>query len=124
MLLDSNILIYAVQPDFQGLRNWLMSQSVCVSAITCLEVLGYHKLTETDKCDFNQLFACIETLSISKEVVECAIGLRQLRKMSLGDAIIAATALIDRKTLVTRNVKDFEWIDGLNVLNPVGNGGF
>jgi len=39
--------------------------------------------------------------------------------MSLSDAIIAATALEHDLTLVTRNLKDFEWIEGLKLLNPV-----
>jgi predicted nucleic acid-binding protein len=38
--------------------------------------------------------------------------------MSLGDALIAATALVHDLTLVTRNVEDFQWIQGLLLLNP------
>lgn len=48
-----------------------------------------------------------------------AVRLRQLRKLTLGDALIAATALVHDRTLVTRNVQDFNWIPGLNVLNPM-----
>ena len=39
--------------------------------------------------------------------------------MSLGDAIIAATALIHGLTLATRNVRDFHWIDELTILDPI-----
>lgn len=39
--------------------------------------------------------------------------------MTLGDAIIAGTALIYELTLVTRNVTDFRWIPELNLLNPL-----
>jgi predicted nucleic acid-binding protein len=39
--------------------------------------------------------------------------------MSLGDALIAATAIVHRLTLVTHNVTDFDWIDGLIVLDPL-----
>ena len=38
--------------------------------------------------------------------------------MALGDAIIAATALVHGLKLVTRNVDDFEHITGLELLNP------
>jgi predicted nucleic acid-binding protein len=38
--------------------------------------------------------------------------------MSLGDSIIAATALGGDSTLITRNVDDFRWIAGLVVINP------
>jgi len=39
--------------------------------------------------------------------------------MSLGDALIGATALIHKYTLVTANTKDFDWIENFNVINPV-----
>ncbi len=38
--------------------------------------------------------------------------------MSLGDALVAGTALGHGLTLVTRNVKDFQWIQGLSLFNP------
>ncbi|WP_413163364.1 hypothetical protein ACL6C3_28730 [Capilliphycus salinus ALCB114379] len=38
--------------------------------------------------------------------------------MTLGDAIIAGTALMYELTLITRNVDDFRWIPQLNLLNP------
>ena len=55
---------------------------------------------------------------ISWDVLEAAIALRQQRKMSLGDALVAGTALHHNLALVTRNTGDFEWIDSLAVLNP------
>ena len=39
--------------------------------------------------------------------------------MSLGDVIIAATALEYKQTLATRNTDDFEWIEELSLINPV-----
>ncbi|WP_375341251.1 type II toxin-antitoxin system VapC family toxin [Plectonema radiosum] len=57
-------------------------------------------------------------LPISQPVIEEAVKLRQIQKMSLGDAIIAATALSYNYQLVTRNIKDFQWIEGLKLLNP------
>jgi toxin FitB len=39
--------------------------------------------------------------------------------MSLGDAIIAAMALVHDLTLVTRNIEDFQWISELSLLNPI-----
>jgi predicted nucleic acid-binding protein len=51
-------------------------------------------------------------------VIQQAIVLRQLRKMSLADAIIAATALAPDLPLVTRNVDDFKHIAGLKLINP------
>jgi predicted nucleic acid-binding protein len=53
-------------------------------------------------------------------VANRAIALRQARKMSLGDAIIAATALVHQLALVTRNVTDFDHIAGLTLQDPLG----
>ena len=49
---------------------------------------------------------------------DAVITLRQQKKMSLGDAIIAATALTHALPLVTRNVQDFRHIAGLKLINP------
>jgi predicted nucleic acid-binding protein len=52
-----------------------------------------------------------------------AILLRQQRKMGLADAIIAATALEYGLPLVTRNVRDFNHIADLRLINPFASEG-
>ena len=59
-----------------------------------------------------------EILAVSDEVAAKAVELRQQRKMSLGDSLIAATALVHNLILVTRNTDDFNWIANLSLLNP------
>jgi predicted nucleic acid-binding protein len=61
-------------------------------------------------------FAAASVLLLSQDVLEQAVKLRQLRKMTLGDALVAATALVHGLTLVTRNLDDFKWIAGLSLL--------
>lgn len=118
MLLDSNIVIYAIKPEFAHLRTLIATQKPAISAISYLEILGYHKLTSEDKRDFQAFFEIISIISISQPILEQAVILRQQRKMSLGDAIIAATALLSDLTLMTANVEDFQWIDDLHLMNP------
>lgn len=117
MLLDSNIIIYAIQPDYGKLRNWITNNNVGVSSITLLEVLGYHNLKTADKHDFEELFSYAEIYAVTHEVIERAIDFRQRQNMSIGDTIIAATAVTHDKTLVTRNVSDFESIEELKLLD-------
>jgi predicted nucleic acid-binding protein len=39
-------------------------------------------------------------------------------KIKLPDAIIAATAIVNNFVLLSRNTKDFEGIEGLEIVNP------
>ena len=63
-------------------------------------------------------FRLAQVLPLSQAVLDQAVTLRQQRNMSLGDALVAGTALVHGLTLVTRNVEDFQWIQGLSLLNP------
>ncbi len=95
-LLDSNIVIYSSKEEFAYLRKYITSSAVisAVSVATVIEVLGYHKLTEVDKTYFESCFAVLRTIEVDTEVTAKAVELRQQKKLSLGDAIIAATALL------------------------------
>ena len=119
MLLDSNIIIYAIKPEFGDLRKLIVEHSPAVSAISYLEVLGYHKMTAADKQDFVEFFNTSQIIPVSQSVLEQAIRFRQQRKMSLGDSIVSATAMLNNLTLMTANVKDFRWIQDLKLLNPL-----
>jgi len=121
VLLDSNIIIYAAQPEHADLRKLIAEHSPAVSAISVVEVLGYHRLPEIERTHFEEFFEAARILSVSDLVISEAVKLRQQRKMTLGDALIAATALTNNLTLVTRNVDDFDWIDGLRVLDPLAS---
>lgn len=119
MLFDSNIIIYAAQPQNDYLREFLINNEVLVSSITKLEVLGYHKLISQEKEILQRIFSAIEVLPINEEVINLAISLRQKRKMSIGDSIIAATALHYNQQLVTHNTADFTWLEELSVIDIV-----
>ncbi|MDF5713996.1 MAG: type II toxin-antitoxin system VapC family toxin [Rhizonema sp. NSF051] len=118
MLLDSNIIIYAAQPGNGGLRKFIAEHEPAVSALSYVETLGYHRLTEIEKQFLEEFFSISLLIPISQPVLDKAVTLRQIRRISLGDAIIAATALTYNLKLVTRNIKDFQWIEGLQLLNP------
>ncbi len=118
LLLDSNIIIYAHQSDYQHIRDFIRNKAIHVSAISYLETLGYHRISPQEKLALQKFFAMITPLPISHLVIQKATELLQQKKLSVGDAVIAATALIYNKTLVTRNTKDFDWITGLELINP------
>ncbi len=117
-LLDSNIVIYATQPGNDWLRVEVLSRPFAVSQATRIEVLGWHGLTPQDKADLETFLAAGPVYSITDAIADRAIALRQARKLSLGDALIAATALEHGLELSTRNVGDFKHIAALKLVNP------
>jgi predicted nucleic acid-binding protein len=119
MLLDSNIVIYSHKAEYKELRDFIRKDNVFISAITCLETLGYHQISNQEKEYLQRFFAVVTILPISDAVIQNAIMLRQQRNISVGDALIASTALLNNLTLVTRNTKDFAWIYNLKLLNPI-----
>lgn len=124
-LFDSNIIIYSSQPAYAWLRPLLEAPDAFLSAVSKVEVLGYPDLTERDRSYCENLFATAEIIPITDEVLEQAIALRRLRRrMGLGDALIAATALTYDLTLVTNNEADFRGLDEqLRLENPIPHGG-
>ena len=118
ILLDSNIFIYAALPEQAMLRERLLEQSVSASAVSRIEVFGYHRLTRKHEQHLEKMFNAVDVIPITDAVVAMAIRLRQQRRMSLGDAVVAATALEYGMPLWTRNSKDFLWVVGLVVHDP------
>ena len=122
-LWDSNTAIYFLQKQFppatENLIEDLLAESLpAISVITEIELLCWKTTSDTD---IQLLIDFIEEVTIFE--LENAIKLktaeiRKTNRVKLPDAIIAATALVHDLTLVTRNVKDFDQIRGLKVINP------
>ena len=94
MLLDSNIIIYAVQNDNPELLELVQDPESSTSIVSYVEALGYH-CSGRGKIGRNlsAIFANIRILPLNLAIADRAVALRQNRRMGLGDAIIAATAL-------------------------------
>jgi len=118
ILLDSNIIIYSSKPENAFLRDFIKKENIAVSIITKIEVLGYHSLLNSERIIFEKLFDTIEILELNDKIANTSIEFRKKYKLTLGDAIIAATATENNYRLITRNIKDFEKIKHLKVFNP------
>ena len=121
-LIDSNVLIdYMAElipskgSDF--VEN-LFNTNFLISVVTKIEVLGYNDLPQ--KMSIMRNFVSLsEILQLNETVTEKTIDLKcSFRKMKLGDAIIASTAIVYNLSLITRNVDDFKFIPNLTLLNP------
>lgn len=117
ILIDSNIIIYTGLGNQGQLRKWLKNYSPVVSAVSQIEVLGYWKLTKKDKYYFETFFSNLKVIPINEEVIEEAIALKQMKSKSLGDSIIAATAILENIPLLTANSKDFSSIKNLELID-------
>ncbi|HRK33734.1 MAG TPA: type II toxin-antitoxin system VapC family toxin [Candidatus Hydrogenedentes bacterium] len=120
MLCDSNILIYAAHPDDTICMDFIVSQGVAIASVTRIEVLGYpgfREISQESKHRLRDLLMSLDELNLTDDVIERATGLRQERRISLADAIVAATALVHDLTLATRNVADFKNIPDLRDLD-------
>lgn len=118
-ILDSNILIYSAMPSYDYLRVYTRDPNNYAAALTKLEVLGFHNLQPIDKVYFDSIFIVLNIIYADDAVISKAIEIRRLKKISVGDSVIAATALIHDLELYTRNVSDFTHITGLRVVNPI-----
>ena len=121
MLIDSNIIIYASKPTGLVARRFLNQISRNISVVSYVEAFGFQNLSVPERVRLERIFRMSEILPLSLQIAEQAASLRQQRRMGLGDAIIAATAMTHKLTLVTHNTEDFRWINGLELLDPVQN---
>jgi predicted nucleic acid-binding protein len=117
-LIDSNIIIYSGANENSWLRELFYESNSFFSSISKIEVLGFHQITEEQVIYFLEIFKLLKVLPVDSEVIDKAISLRQQKKLTLGDSIIAAAALLHNLTLITRNVDDFSHISTLNIENP------
>ena len=79
---------------------------------------GFAALPPKKQVELRALVENTTELPLDEQVIERAVTLRQQKRMKLGDAIIAATALEYVLPLVTRNTDDFKHIAGLELRNP------
>ena len=115
-----------------GVATWaeqVPSSVLFISAVTIHEL--EHGVLLMERADPNQgalLRAWLDlsvtaafksrVLVVDERVARRAAALHVPDPAPFRDALIGATALVHDMTVVTRNVKDFERFDGLDVLNP------
>ena len=117
IVLDTNIFIYLANGtlDIQAIKD----TDLAFPSIVKIEALGYAQITVAEQSYLEALFAECQQLELEESVIQRAIRLRQQSKMSLGDSIVAASALEHDCQLWTANEEDFAHIDGLRIHNPV-----
>jgi len=117
-LIDSNAVIdylgRKLPPSGMDFMNSVIDDFPTLSVITKIEVLGFNAPDEhyqllTNFMDDNTI------LGLTNNIVDTSIEIRKNYKTKLPDAIIAATALVNNLTLISRNTSDFINIKDLKV---------
>jgi len=111
---DSNILIYQLSDTLsaQGARTGLLHGGA-YSVISRIEIMGYSQSPE-ELAKADQLLHGLREIPLNDSVTALAINVRQHRKVKIPGAIVAATAIHLSMPLVSRNIRDFSNIEGLN----------
>jgi len=109
LLLDSDVLV----DHLRGRRRIVADgDELHVSAVTRAALFSGRG---TEERRVRRLLESMTSIPVDDAIAERAGRLRRGATRRLPDALIAATALEHKLTLVTRNVRDFEGIRGLRV---------
>lgn len=119
ILLDTDILVDAAR-GLEAAVTFLAEAEAesAVSAVTVMELLVgcRNKSEQRATLRFVERF---DLLPLSGEIGERALSLLERYRLShgllIGDALIAATALVYGLTLVSGNERDFRFIEGLSL---------
>lgn len=119
LLLDSNIVIYLSKKTLSISDIAQPGDTVYVSLVTYMEVVGYKFSDEAEERFIADLFTTLQRLSVTQLVADRVVIYRKLRKVKLPDAIILATAREYGCKLITRNISDFIGLDTeVEIVNP------
>ena len=118
-LIDTNSVIDYLDNKLPDNANELIdSIDSKISVITRMELLAWPGADEQQTLILDEFINASDVFLLEEPIILKAIEIRKTHKTKLPDAIIVATALVKELTIITRNTKDFDKIEGLDVLNP------
>jgi predicted nucleic acid-binding protein len=117
VIFDTNVLIYLSKYVLKPER--ILREETAISVITKIEALGFSFKNNAEHELLLAICNELKVIPLSDLVAEETIKLRQNYRIKLPDAIIYATALVEKVPLLTNNIKDFISIDGnVELINP------
>lgn len=117
-LIDTNILIEYTSNSLPNNAKTFISKIVDeefnISVINKIEILSHNTAGQ----NIEHFIHLANVIPLNEKVIDKTIELRKKYRSKLPDAVIAASAIIHKKSLITRNIKDFEKFTELEVKNP------
>jgi predicted nucleic acid-binding protein len=86
-----------------------------VSTVTELELYSYPDLNDEEEAAITRLLTDMFVVPLDSRLARYAGYLRRLYRLKTPDSAIAATAMLTKTTLLTRNMDDFRQIEYLKV---------
>jgi predicted nucleic acid-binding protein len=114
-LMDTNAIIAFLQGDFAITSFVHNADWIGISVINEIEFLAFKNLSDRDKAIFKAFKHRIHTIDIlseNQDFIQKIIEIRQKYKLKLPDAIVAASAISENVTLLSKD-SEFEIIDEL-----------
>lgn len=119
--IDANIFSKIFKESDRKLRDYVESLGFVVDSTVYIECIQGSK-SNLEKQKVKNYLNNFPLLPITPQISEFAIELidtySNTHGLLLADSLIAATALGNDLTLVTYNVDDFKFIDGLRYMKP------
>lgn len=122
-IVDSDILINVARGDAEAincLSNLEKTSVLAISVVTQMElIVGCRNKTELRVLE--KFLKRFQILPITDQISDYAVGLLKQYFLSHGlliaDGLIASTAIINNEAFITKNQRDFRFINGLNLLS-------
>jgi predicted nucleic acid-binding protein len=119
-LIDTNVAIYyfgmALSKESEKYIDQILVDKYYISVINRIELLGFKGLIKNESEALSSFISNAFIFDLEEEIILETINIRKNYSIKLPDAIIAATCLVNGLDILTLNVKDFENIEGLKVI--------
>lgn len=114
LFVDTNILVNLAEGN-KEVNQYLEGNNLFVSVITEIKLLGWHKITSSQKNFFQRPLRDCTIVGLINPIKDLTIELKQKHRIKLPDAVIAASSLHLDIPLITQD-QGFVRIKNLNLV--------
>jgi len=120
-VLDTNAIIYYTDDEPAAVAAleplFTRDNPIYISTLTEIELFSHAAMTEEEEMRLEAFLEAVQILPLTSQIARIAGELRRSHTgLKAFDSGIAATALFTHSRLITRNVRDFQDIDGLSLM--------